>query len=907
MYLYLFLYIIFSCYTKCIIIKNVQKNALFLKPFQLRYKKIKSINLNTEKQISDIVLYPLNKKVLKKNNFCNNGENKYTKGYRKSLFNNICSLINVENDEKTREIEELKINHNLAINDFSSSSSISSIERQEVIQLIEAYWLLALKNEFFFKFLKKKKNLIFSISSGVDSLSLLYSFIFIIYKILITIAYKDDNYISLLNKINNVYSYSYEDISNLISKPNFQTNFFFSILKNITVLYCNHKTRIECNKEKVFLKNICFRYNLKFKTKLLTKKSIDKLKNKNKNSFLLLARIWRRNSYIDVSDEISKKNNIEKFKILKKNEEKENNSYELRNLGKLIKSFNYTYKNYISDIDNFIKLTNKKHMTIILLKNNNKSFKKTNKILNLIKSFVFLGHNKNDNNETILFQLFRGVFIKNISGIKFLTNFKNCFLYRPFIKLNKIFLYKYMKYINKKWLFDKSNEKLSPSRNFLRNIVIPNISFILKDKRNIKNDLDTFSKNDIKNIDITHINYNKEFFDKNNCNKNVNDTKSKSLVLNNNLNTTNVLDENSELRICNNYIYPSLDKRLKNLLNQSVNLDNYLNYYNSIFNIYIKSKYYDNNSTINNIFVKEYMNMQNNLYNSFFLQENINHLIKINKIFYQHNFFLKIFNLLEFLVLPSKFIRIEILYNIIKKYTNVSLSYSRIEKIYQILFSFVQNHLKDTECIKKTKEESSYITSEEKLIEERKKKINKIKKHNKKIKIVNLNLQCKILVNNNFFRVLNSTDEKKKKKSFHFKDKSSHVFIHDDISAMIERINKKNIKKENTNIYLLIKKRKKKKKEKFNIHIRYLKKGDLVFYEKKLVKVTKFLSKYNIPYIYKISLPIIEITNFSKNNIIFFFLFKEIKNKNFCIREFIQKKNMKNHFIYSIRFLNNNM
>ncbi|CRG98597.1 conserved Plasmodium protein, unknown function [Plasmodium relictum] len=906
MYFYLFIYIFFYCVTKCVNIKSVKKNTAFLKSLKFKYKKIKdkNINLNIEKQINDIAFYPISRKVLKKNNFCNIGDNKYSKSNNKILFNNICSLINAENNEKTKEIEELKINNNLEINDFFSSPSVDSFERQEVIQLIEAYWLLTLKNEFLFKFLKKKKSMIFSVSCGVDSLSLLYSFIFIIYKIIITIACKDDNYISLLNKINNVYSYSHEDITNLVSKYDFKTNFFFSILKNITVLYCNHKVRIECNKEKNFLKNVCTQYNLKLKTKVLTKKIIDKLRNKNKNNFLLLARMWRRNSYLELSEEISKKTNIEKYKILKKEKE---NFYEHKSLKKFIKSINYTYKDYISDIDNFIKLTNKKHMTIILLKNNNTSFKKTNKILNLVKSFVFLGHHKNDNNETILFKLFRGVFIKNITGVKFLTNFKNCFLFRPFIKLNKIFLYKYMGFINKRWIFDKSNEKLSVSRNFVRNVVIPNISFILKNKIKIKNDLDAFPGNNKKNADISHINYSKQFLiDENNLNKNMNNTKNKSLNLNNNLNTTNILDKSSELKICHNYIYPSLDRRLKNLITQSHNLDNYLSFYNNIFDIYQKNKYYDSNTLIGNIFVKEYINMQNNLYNSFFLEEKMSHLIKINKIMYQHNFFLKIFNFLEFLVLPSTFIRIEILYNIIKKYTSISLSYDRIEKIYHILLSYVENYLKNAKNKEKINEENSFIASEEKMIEDKKKKRKQIKKKKQKVKVIDLNLKYKIIVNNNLFRIFNITDEKlKNQKSINFKDKNANVFTHDNISAIVKRINKKNVKKENPNVYLLIKKRKKKKKEKFNIHIRYLKKDDFIYYEKKLIKGIKYLSIHNIPYIYKFSLPIVEITNFAKNNIIFFFLFKEIKNKNFYIRESIKEKNINNHFIYNIRFINN--
>ncbi|SBT31780.1 conserved Plasmodium protein, unknown function [Plasmodium ovale wallikeri] len=1005
MYIFLplcILYVWHDLFTGSVLGRNkvmLKKDLPFVNVLYLKGRKRKNrrnAKLQVGKQHDYIAFNPMDggkkgKVLLKKrhSNLHKNTHGKEDHGNRGKgqFFKNICALINLEHDEKTKELQRLKINNYRLVVDrinckdvngydfYGKQSEDAVFEKREITQLVEAYWLTMLRDRCFFSFLKNKKSLIFSVSAGVDSLSLLYSFLFVIYKIVVTISKKKDtNNVSLENEINSVYTYTHEDIDRIIYSNNVPNIFFFtSILKKITVLYCNHKTRVECNEERKFLRDICKKHDLKFKMKILTKSNLHKLRRKeghnqeniHGNNFLQLARMWRRNSYVDLSNQICKESstNANEVKGARRDDINATNGEQTDTLERGLlprepgrKWIKYTYKEYISDVDNCIRKTYKKNIVSILLKRKEQvdgvahlvsnqaadgvanlvSNQAADGVANLvsnqaadgvadgaasyryfrqnrtrgsrkIKSVVFIGHHNNDNNETVLFQFFRGVYIKNLKGIKFLTHLKNCLLYRPFLKLSKISLYNYMISIKKKWMFDLSNEKLCISRNFLRNVVIPNISLVLKNKRDVENSLDTFSKKSYNDMIISEsqINYNKEFPIKN---------AEKNKMVN---------EHNRELQNCHVYIYPSLDKRLKNLMSQINSVEKHLTYYSNMFKNYIMSKYYgyrDSNSNDGTIFMEEYTKMQDKIYNSFFFGKNMNNLIRINRIMYENNFFFKIFNFLEFLLLPSKLIRIEVLYDLILKNTNVRLSYSHIERVYESIFSFVSNYLNSDGNIKRTPLScSSFPSFGGKCIGTENHNHGARGEHvhestemcqrqgeKQKYKVININSRNKILVHNYLFRILNRSDEERNTLNSsirQYKEKSSIVYIYDDLSAEVTRMNIKNVPMDGLkNSYLIIKKRKKKKKEKFHIHIRYLRKEDYIYYEKKMIKATKFLSTRNIPYIYKYALPVVEISNFKKNCILFFFLFQELKNEYFSVRQSVHKKNAKNYFIYSVKF-----
>jgi tRNA(Ile)-lysidine synthase len=83
---------------------------------------------------------------------------------------------------------------------------------------------------------------------------------------------------------------------------------------------------------------------------------------------------------------------------------------------------------------------------------------------------IFLGHHKDDQNETTLTQLFRGGG-KGTIGMK---KFDGLYC-RPFLEHHKIEIYDYLKEKNIGWVEDPTNKDIDFTRNFWRNVGIPTI------------------------------------------------------------------------------------------------------------------------------------------------------------------------------------------------------------------------------------------------------------------------------------------------------------------------------------------------------------------------------------------------------------------------------------------------
>ncbi|KJP87032.1 hypothetical protein AK88_03316 [Plasmodium fragile] len=891
------------------------------------------VHLDTETQISDVLLYPeegpngeaqlgqRKRPALHANVKCK----KKGGTSRKALFlKNICAIINEQSEERMKQLDELNTgssngtNALEAVRNGGNPVKKSSVAKElslngEVSQIVEAYWLCTLKNKYLYSFLKKKKKLIFSVSAGVDSLSLLYSFLFVVYKILVTLRYRHSHsYESLLQLLNGVYSYSHDDINEIVrcSKGDNGVKFFASVLRNVTVVYCNHATREDCTKEKNFVKNICRRHKIRFRTQVLRRKGETAEQEeaspqnqpylKRGNNFLLLAREWRRQVYVQLTRQLEREARRERS--IRGGQGGDDHNFMYADGGSMPK---YSYRDYLTDVDYYIRLANRKPISEVLLRGEAPTSTPQHKLVktpmataracSLVKSLVFVGHHRNDNNETVLFQFLRGAFIKNLRGIKFLTAFKDCLIYRPFIKLSKINLYMYMQLLNKSWRFDTSNQSLSSSRNFIRHVVIPSISSLFEggvptagNAANTANDANAAKK----------------------------------------VNTGNNPAVRGELQSSRVYAYPTLDRKLSNIMAQTTNLDSHLQFYTNVFTIYLHNKYYYNNKAnthtqlSSNPFIKEYHIMQSKLYNSFFGSRNdqMDGLISINKVLYEQNFFLKIFNFLEFLILPSTFVRIQILHTMVRKYTGCSLTYANVDRVYNSLYQFVRSYLcnttGDTPAVNSNMALSSLLDGKAEAQGKDKDEActpspkGVISSVNEKVRTIHLDGRNKILVNRIFFRIVTSGEKKEKDSEEprppQLREKNANVYIHDDISAQVCRINRSNVNSviNEKGTYLLIKKRRKKKREKFQIYIRYLKRNDFVHIgRKKPIKATKFLSRRGIPPVYMFSLPVVHISNFKKNNLVFLHLFGDIiQNGNFSVHQFVQMNDVQSAFVYSIRF-----
>lgn len=86
---------------------------------------------------------------------------------------------------------------------------------------------------------------------------------------------------------------------------------------------------------------------------------------------------------------------------------------------------------------------------------------------------LFLAHHKNDQAETILMNIFRGSGVLGASGIK-----EDGIIFRPLLNLKKSEILKIAKEHSIKFVEDSTNYDNDATRNYLRNIVIPEIEKI---------------------------------------------------------------------------------------------------------------------------------------------------------------------------------------------------------------------------------------------------------------------------------------------------------------------------------------------------------------------------------------------------------------------------------------------
>lgn len=85
--------------------------------------------------------------------------------------------------------------------------------------------------------------------------------------------------------------------------------------------------------------------------------------------------------------------------------------------------------------------------------------------------YIFLGHHKDDQNETTMMQLFRGAG-KGVLAMKKIEGFY-C---RPFLEHHKKDIYEYLNEKNLTWIEDSTNQHNEFTRNFWRNIGLPTIN-----------------------------------------------------------------------------------------------------------------------------------------------------------------------------------------------------------------------------------------------------------------------------------------------------------------------------------------------------------------------------------------------------------------------------------------------
>lgn len=132
--------------------------------------------------------------------------------------------------------------------------------------------------------------------------------------------------------------------------------------------------------------------------------------------------------------------------------------------------------------------------------------------------FVFTGHHKNDNTETILFRLFRGTGLNGLSGIPETRPFGKGNLLRPILNLSRKDIELFAKEHDLTHVEDPSNKDSKYTRNFIRNEVLPlletrwnrvveNVNALAKKANEAESLLHEIAKEDLENMQDINKNY----------------------------------------------------------------------------------------------------------------------------------------------------------------------------------------------------------------------------------------------------------------------------------------------------------------------------------------------------------------------------------------------------------------
>lgn len=90
--------------------------------------------------------------------------------------------------------------------------------------------------------------------------------------------------------------------------------------------------------------------------------------------------------------------------------------------------------------------------------------------------YIILGHHKNDQAETVFYNMMKGAGVEGLSGIKPVSSNYNMTIIRPLLRVTKDYVYEYLKENNLTYKTDSSNLKNKYTRNKIRNQIIPSLN-----------------------------------------------------------------------------------------------------------------------------------------------------------------------------------------------------------------------------------------------------------------------------------------------------------------------------------------------------------------------------------------------------------------------------------------------
>nr|PVC49758.1 hypothetical protein MACL_00002803 [Theileria orientalis] len=279
-------------------------------------------------------------------------------------------------------------------------------------------------------------------SGGVDSMSLLHSFGLI-----------KENYECLVNDHIQL-NFSTYPISTGGPRPDQRSRrkmmmeLFDEFYKNLNVIYFNHKQREDVERDIEVIRRACEDYKFNMIIEELPSSILQEGKETGLQN---IFRAWRRETCIKII------NHLSTIKI--KGSAASNGPPSSGNERTIPSS-----------------IRNKQLELNGPLEQELESVRKLGDIVDL-KGLIFMGHNLDDNFETLLLKILRGSFVSNLTPMELYDNLdhREYMLVRPYINVKKAKLISFMQGLKETYNEDSSNNKLYYTRNLMRNLIIPEV------------------------------------------------------------------------------------------------------------------------------------------------------------------------------------------------------------------------------------------------------------------------------------------------------------------------------------------------------------------------------------------------------------------------------------------------
>lgn len=219
-----------------------------------------------------------------------------------------------------------------------------------------------------------------------------------------------------------------------------------SILDTIHVVYFNHKSRSDTDVDIKVVKSGCEKYGFHFVLQQAEGEVADLANSRISGNFQSQARNWRRQSYKQLISTIGVANC----------DSSSGDEYDPEKTSKI-----------------FNRRVLTQELQSITERNVDKQF-----FHDKVRGIVLLAHHANDNVETFMFKLIRGVHLSNLMGmdrISYLDEDEDIVLARPFLRLTKDELHSFLEKVGGEYHEDSSNASNKYMRNRIRKRVIPEL------------------------------------------------------------------------------------------------------------------------------------------------------------------------------------------------------------------------------------------------------------------------------------------------------------------------------------------------------------------------------------------------------------------------------------------------